>query len=66
MLWHSPESDEEELAMLIYSDVPIFTARFDAIEQSYDGPDITYFFDQEVSTLFSCQAMRLLRTHASS
>ena len=39
--------------MLIYSDVPIFTARFDAIEASYDGPDITYFFDQEVSALMS-------------
>lgn len=34
--------------MLIYSDVPVFTARFDAIEESYDGPDITYFFDAEV------------------
>ena len=34
--------------MQIYSDVPIFTARFDAIEESYDGPDITYFFDEQV------------------
>lgn len=36
--------------MLIYSDTPIFTARFDAIEESYDGPDICYFFDDEVCT----------------
>ena len=37
--------------MLIYSEVPIFTARFDAIEESYDGPDICYFLDEEVAPL---------------
>ncbi|KAK9803146.1 hypothetical protein WJX72_001749 [[Myrmecia] bisecta] len=42
---HTPESKEEELAMLIYNYKPVFTARDIVMEPSYDGPDITYFFD---------------------
>ncbi|KXZ56974.1 hypothetical protein GPECTOR_1g88 [Gonium pectorale] len=44
---HKPESKEEELAMQIYSTPPIFSARFEVMdEENYDGPDITYYFDQ--------------------
>lgn len=43
---HKPESKEEELAMLIYSTAPIFSARFEIPDDdNYDGPDITYYFD---------------------
>ncbi|GIL44397.1 hypothetical protein Vafri_1876 [Volvox africanus] len=43
---HHPESKEEELAMLIYSTAPIFSARFEVMDdENYDGPDITYYFD---------------------
>ncbi|KAG2482320.1 hypothetical protein HYH03_018742 [Edaphochlamys debaryana] len=43
---HAPESKEEELAMQIYSTPPIFSARFEVMdEENYDGPDITYYFD---------------------
>eukprot|EP00884_Botryococcus_braunii_P002303 jgi/Botrbrau1/12073/Bobra.0186s0002.2 len=42
---HKPESVEEELAMLIYNYHAYFTARDIVMEPSYDGPDITYFFD---------------------
>ena len=42
---HTPESKEEELAMLIYNYEAYFTARDIVMEPSYDGPDITYFFD---------------------
>ena len=44
---HKPESKEEELAMLIYNFDAYFTARDIVMEPSYDGPDITYFFDPE-------------------
>lgn len=45
---HRPESHEEELAMLIYSTPPIFSARFETFdEDNYDGPDMTYYFDQK-------------------
>ncbi|PNH12468.1 Gamma-glutamyl hydrolase, partial [Tetrabaena socialis] len=44
---HKPESKEEELAMQIYSTPPIFSARFEVMdEENYDGPDITYYFDE--------------------
>lgn len=43
---HKPESHEEELAMLIYSTPPVFSARFEVPDDdNYDGPDITYYFD---------------------
>lgn len=44
---HKPESKEEELAMLIYNYEAYFTARDIVMEPSYDGPDITYFFDPQ-------------------
>lgn len=44
---HKPESIEEELAMLIYNYEAYFTARDIVMEPSYDGPDITYFFDPQ-------------------
>ena len=45
---HKPQSKEEELAMLIYSTPPIFSARFEVLpEDNYDGPDITYYFDTQ-------------------
>ncbi|KAG2450314.1 hypothetical protein HYH02_004819 [Chlamydomonas schloesseri] len=45
---HKPESKEEELAMEIYDTAPIFSARFEVMdEENYDGPDITYYFDQK-------------------
>jgi gamma-glutamyl hydrolase len=48
MSTHKPESHEEELAMLIYSTPAIFSARFEVQdEDNYDGPDITYYFDEK-------------------
>lgn len=45
---HKPESHEEELAMLIYSTPPTFSARFEIPDDdNYDGPDITYYFDEK-------------------
>lgn len=45
---HKPQSHEEELAMLIYSTAPVFSARFEVQDaENYDGPDITYYFDQQ-------------------
>ena len=45
---HKPQSHEEEMAMLIYSTPPVFSARFEVLdEENYDGPDITYYFDQQ-------------------
>lgn len=44
---HKPVSIEQELADLIYNAKPIFTAREVVMEASYDGPDITYFFDKQ-------------------
>jgi gamma-glutamyl hydrolase len=44
---HAPESVEMELRDLIYNYKPIFTAREIVMEASYDGPDITYFFDKQ-------------------
>jgi gamma-glutamyl hydrolase len=36
---HKPESPEQELAMLIYSTPPVFSARFETMdEDNYDGP----------------------------
>jgi gamma-glutamyl hydrolase len=44
---HSPESPEQELALLIYSTPPIFSARFETVdEDNYDGPYQTYYFDK--------------------
>ena len=40
---------EQELADLIYNTKPVFTAREIVMEASYDGPDITYFFDKQVA-----------------
>ncbi|KDD75679.1 hypothetical protein H632_c555p0 [Helicosporidium sp. ATCC 50920] len=42
---HVPESKEEELAMLIYNTKPYFTLKDKVMDHSYDGPDMTYFFD---------------------
>jgi gamma-glutamyl hydrolase len=45
---HAPASPEQELADLIYGQSrPIFTAKEAVMEPSYDGPDVTYFFDKE-------------------
>ncbi|WIA39229.1 hypothetical protein OEZ86_005353 [Tetradesmus obliquus] len=45
---HRPESNEEELAMLIYSTPPVFSARFETMaEDNYDGPYMTYYFDKK-------------------
>ena len=44
---HAPASPEQELGDLIYNTKPVFTAREIVMEASYDGPDITYFFDKE-------------------
>lgn len=45
---HKPQSKEEELALLIYSTPPIFSARFEVLDdENYDGPDITYYFDTQ-------------------
>lgn len=55
---HLPESKEEELAMLIYNYQAVFTARDIVMEPSYDGPDITYFFDPQESEDIN-QAVRL-------
>ena len=46
---HKPASIEQELADLIYNTKPVFTAREIVMEASYDGPDITYFFDKQVA-----------------
>lgn len=42
---HKPESMEEELAMVIYNYKPFFTLKDSVMDHSYDGPDMTYFFD---------------------
>lgn len=42
---HKPESREEELAMVIYNTQPYFTLKDKVMDHSYDGPDMTYFFD---------------------
>ncbi|MEW5303346.1 MAG: hypothetical protein WDW36_006048 [Sanguina aurantia] len=40
-------SKEEELAMLVYSTPVVFSARFEVVaEENYDGPDMTYYFDE--------------------
>jgi gamma-glutamyl hydrolase len=44
---HKPESKEQELRDVIYNYAPVFTARDIVMEPSYDGPDITYFFDPQ-------------------
>lgn len=42
---HKPESPEQELADLIYSTPPVFSARFETMaEDNYDGPYMTYYF----------------------
>lgn len=43
---HTPESFEQELEMLIYNWKPWFTLKDTVMDPSYDGPDMTYFFDQ--------------------
>ena len=42
---HAPQSAEEELNMLIYNWQPYFTLKDSVMDPSYDGPDMTYFFD---------------------
>lgn len=44
---HEPESHEEELVMLIYNTRPYFTLKDSVMDRSYDGPDMTYFFDSK-------------------
>ncbi|KFM28592.1 Gamma-glutamyl hydrolase A [Auxenochlorella protothecoides] len=44
---HEPESHEEELVMLIYNTKPYFTLKDSVMDRSYDGPDMTYFFDSK-------------------
>lgn len=44
---HAPESPEEELDMLIYNWKPYFTLKDSLMDPSYDGPDMTYFFDKK-------------------
>ncbi|KIZ06309.1 gamma-glutamyl hydrolase [Monoraphidium neglectum] len=45
---HKPSSPEQELAVLIYSTPPVFSARFETMaEDNYDGPYVTYYFDQK-------------------
>lgn len=44
---HKPESHEEELVMLIYNTKPYFTLKDSVMDPSYDGPDMTYFFDSK-------------------
>lgn len=47
---HKPASPEQELADLIYSTPPIFSARFETMaEDNYDGPYMTYYFDQKTA-----------------
>jgi len=44
---HKVASKEEELAMLIYSTPPVFSARFETFDAgNYDGPDMTYYFGE--------------------
>jgi hypothetical protein len=43
---HAFESFEEELDDLIYNYKIYFSLKDESMEQSYDGPDSTYFFDQ--------------------
>lgn len=44
---HAPASLEQELADLIYSTAPVFSARFETMAaDNYDGPYMTYYFDQ--------------------
>jgi hypothetical protein len=43
---HSFESPEEELEELIFNYAPYFTLKDSIFDGSYDGPDITYFFDR--------------------
>jgi gamma-glutamyl hydrolase len=42
---HTFESFEEELDALIYNYRIYFSLKDESMEQSYDGPDLTYFFD---------------------
>ena len=48
---HKPQSKEEELAMLIYNYEAYLTSTardiYIVMEPSYDGPDITHFFDPQ-------------------
>ena len=44
---HVPASPEQELNDVIYGQSkPVFTAKEAVMEPSYDGPDVTYFFDK--------------------
>lgn len=42
---HIPESPEQELNDLIYNWAPYFTLKDSVMDGGYDGPDMTYFFD---------------------
>lgn len=44
---HAPESPEQELDMMIYNWKPWFTLKDSVMDPSYDGPDMTYFFDRQ-------------------
>ncbi|GAB4820992.1 hypothetical protein N2152v2_008038 [Parachlorella kessleri] len=43
---HAPESHEQALEMMIYNWKPWFTLKDSEMDPSYDGPDMTYFFDK--------------------
>lgn len=43
---HTPESPEQELELMIYNWRPYFTLKDSVMDPSYDGPDMTYFFDK--------------------
>lgn len=43
---HLFESPEQELEDLIYNYPVFFSLKDESMEQSYDGPDMTYFFDR--------------------
>mmetsp|Transcript_28012 Transcript_28012/g.75667 ORF Transcript_28012/g.75667 Transcript_28012/m.75667 type:complete len:381 (+) Transcript_28012:150-1292(+) len=45
---HKPESKEQELELLIYDVCPVFSARFEVMdEENYDGPDMTFYLDHK-------------------
>lgn len=43
---HRPESPEQELSDMIYNWKAWFTLKDSVMDPSYDGPDMTYFFDR--------------------
>lgn len=48
---HKPMSHEEELDMVIYGTPVVFSAKYEVFdEDNYDGPDMTYYFDEKPVT----------------